>query len=114
MDPQLSLLMANQALSASGTLIYDPFVGTGSMLISCAKFGSFVLGSDIDYLMLMGKTRPSRISQKVREKDESILTNMKQYSLEHLYLDVLVSDFSNCMWNDRIQFDAIVTDREYF
>ncbi|CAG8511437.1 11645_t:CDS:2 [Acaulospora colombiana] len=32
MDAEISLLMANQALAAPGKLVYDPFVGTGSML----------------------------------------------------------------------------------
>lgn len=113
MDPQLSLLMANQALCQKGDLVLDPFVGTGSMLVAAAKFGSFVLGSDIDYLMVMGKARPSRITQKVREKDENILSNLKQYNCGDKYVDVIVSDFSNCVWSDSICFDAIITDREY-
>jgi tRNA (guanine10-N2)-methyltransferase len=32
MEAEMSLLMANQAMSAPGKLVYDPFVGTGSML----------------------------------------------------------------------------------
>lgn len=39
MDAQLSLLMANQALVCDGDLVFDPFVGTGSLLVSAAKFG---------------------------------------------------------------------------
>lgn len=86
MDPTLSLLMANQALAKPGDLVYDPFVGSGSLLVAAAKFGgrsfkitiddeffdnfaimkiAYVAGSDIDFLMLHGKTRPSRIKQKV-------------------------------------------------
>lgn len=112
MAPELSLLMANQALCDKNQLAFDPFCGTGSMLIAAAMFGSYVIGSDIDYLMLHGKTRPSRITQKVREKDESVKANMEQYSLSHLYLDVFVGDFSNCPFISNIQFDAIICDRE--
>lgn len=39
MDPQLSVLMANQALVEPGHLVLDPFVGTGSLLVPAAKFG---------------------------------------------------------------------------
>lgn len=39
MDPQLSILMANQALVLPGDLVLDPFVGTGSLLVAAAKFG---------------------------------------------------------------------------
>lgn len=39
MDATLSLLMANQAMVKQGDLVYDPFVGTGSLLVAAAKFG---------------------------------------------------------------------------
>lgn len=60
MDAQVSLLMANQALvscllfpnmaacvyayfkARPGTLMYDPFAGTGSMLYTAAHFGALV------------------------------------------------------------------------
>lgn len=65
MDPQLSLLMANQAQVRSSEVVLDPFVGTGSLLVAAAQFGAYVLGTDIDYLMLHARTRPSRIKQQV-------------------------------------------------
>lgn len=66
MEATLSLLMANQALVRPGDLVFDPFVGTGSLLVAAAKFGGYVMGTDIDYLMLHGKTKPSRVTQKVK------------------------------------------------
>ncbi|XP_031619867.1 tRNA (guanine(10)-N2)-methyltransferase homolog [Contarinia nasturtii] len=114
MEPTLSLLMANQAQVKRGDIVFDPFVGTGSLLIAAAKCGGYVMGTDIDYLMLHGKTKPSRVSQKTRDEDESILANLKQYNCDHLYLDVLVSDFSNSIWHDKIvQLDSIITDPPY-
>ncbi|GLG92298.1 tRNA (Guanine(10)-N2)-methyltransferase-like protein [Gryllus bimaculatus] len=114
MDPQLSLLMANQAKVKEGDLILDPFVGTGSLLVAAAQFGGYVLGTDIDYLMLHGKTRPTRIQQKKqREKDESVRTNMKQYGIENRYLDVLVADSSLPLWHSAMRLDAIITDPPY-
>lgn len=113
MDPQLSLLMANQALVQEGDFVLDPFVGTGSLLVAAAKFGGYVIGTDIDYMMLHGKTKPSRISQKIREKDESVESNFVQYQCEGQYIDVLVSDFSLPVWRDNIKFDCIITDPPY-
>lgn len=113
MDAQLSLLMANQAKIKVGDIVLDPFVGSGSLLVAAAQFGGYVLGTDIDYLMLHGRTRPSRIKQKVREQDESIRANMQQYNLGHRYLDVLVNDFSVPFWKDEFKFDAIITDPPY-
>ncbi|CAH1183253.1 unnamed protein product [Phaedon cochleariae] len=113
MDAQLSLLMANQAGVKEGDIVLDPFVGSGSLLVAAAQFGAYVFGTDIDYLMLHARTRPSRITQKEREKDESIKANMKQYNLENRYLDVLVNDFSVSFWRSNIELDAIITDPPY-
>ena len=75
MDPQLSIIMANQAQVKSGDIVLDPFVGTGSLLITASMFGGYTLGTDIDYLMLHARTRPSRISQKVSQNLLKIFNN---------------------------------------
>jgi len=55
MDAELALLMANLALAGPGKLFYDPFVGTGSLVIACAHFGASVMGSDLDGRAVRGK-----------------------------------------------------------
>ncbi|KAL6253458.1 hypothetical protein P5V15_015304 [Pogonomyrmex californicus] len=101
MDPQLSLIM------------FRSICGTGSLLIAASHFGGYTFGTDIDFLMLHGRTRPTRISQKTREKDESIATNMRQYGMSSYYLDVVVADFSYPLWRADLRIDAIVTDPPY-
>lgn len=113
MDAQLAIVMANQAQIAPGHIVIDPFVGSGSLLIAAAHFGAYVWGSDIDYMMLHGRTRPTRVSQKVRSKEESIKNNLKQYGTESKYIDILVSDFSLPLWRDGVKFDAMITDPPY-
>lgn len=113
MDPLLSLLMVNQGLVKDHDLIFDPFVGSGSILCACAKMGSYVMGADIDYLMLHGKTKPVRKHEKVRKKDESNFLNMLQYNCDQFYIDVLVSDFSLSVWTKSLELDAIITDPPY-
>lgn len=39
MEAQLSLLMANQVMAKKGDYVFDPFVGTGSLLVAAAKYG---------------------------------------------------------------------------
>lgn len=73
MDAALSLLMANQALVKSGDLVFDPFVGSGSLLVAAAKCGGYVIGADIDFLMLHGRTKPTRIKQKVNSYSYSTM-----------------------------------------
>ncbi|CAL1279323.1 unnamed protein product [Larinioides sclopetarius] len=113
MDPLLSLVMANMACIKHADIVLDPFVGTGGLLVAAAHFGGYVFGTDIDYLMLHGKDKPSRLNQKRRAPDESIRTNMKQYGYESQYLDVIVADAALPLWRCEAFFDAIITDPPY-
>ncbi len=113
MDPQLSLLMANLGCVCPGDVVLDPFVGTGSLLVACAQFGGFVLGGDIDFLMLHARTRPSRKGVKKRAHDESMRANFEQYGLADRYLDVVACDSSRPPWVHRSGLDAIITDPPY-
>lgn len=113
MDPLLSLVMANMARIQPGHLVLDPFVGSGGLLVAAACFGAYVVGTDIDYLMLHGKAKPTRYKQNKREPDESIRANLRQYGMETQYLDAIVGDAALPLWRTGIQFDAIVTDPPY-
>ncbi|XP_011303591.1 tRNA (guanine(10)-N2)-methyltransferase homolog [Fopius arisanus] len=113
MDPQLSLLMANQAQVKRGDIVMDPFVGTGSLLVAAALFDGYILGTDIDFMMLHARTRPTRITQKKRSSDESVAANVKQYGKGEYYLDVIVSDFSQLLWRSDMRVNAIITDPPY-
>jgi tRNA (guanine10-N2)-methyltransferase len=48
MDPELSLIMCNMTHVKKGALAYDPFVGTGSILVAAASLGATTWGADID------------------------------------------------------------------
>jgi len=106
MDAELSLVTANLAHAAPGKLIYDPFAGTGSFLITSSHFGATTFGSDIDGRALRGK------------KDRSLLLNFHQYKLVSKFGDTFVSDLTNTPLrevpgvNKRV-FDAIVCDPPY-
>ncbi|ODN06309.1 tRNA (guanine(10)-N2)-methyltransferase [Orchesella cincta] len=113
MDPLLSLLMANLALVKPNDIVLDPFVGTGSLLVAAALMDAYVVGNDIDYLMLHAKTSSSRARQKKRASDESVRANLRQYGVEDRYLDVVVADTSRPMWKHDFRFDAIITDPPY-
>lgn len=43
MDAEMVFLMANQGLAQPGKLVYDPFVGTGSILVAAAHFGAMTM-----------------------------------------------------------------------
>ncbi|KAL7754450.1 hypothetical protein RI367_000431 [Sorochytrium milnesiophthora] len=102
MDAELSLIMANQAHARPGALVYDPFVGTGSFLVSCAVYGAQVMGSDIDGRQIRGRG------------DANALSNLKQYGLTAQFLDCFVADVAHHPLRGNLElFDAIVTDPPY-
>ncbi|XP_014348366.1 tRNA (guanine(10)-N2)-methyltransferase homolog isoform X2 [Latimeria chalumnae] len=113
MDACLSFIMANHGRVKANDLVFDPFVGTGGLLVSSAHFGAYVCGTDIDYNTVHGLGKASRKNQKWRGPDENIRANLRQYNLENSYIDVLVSDASKTIWKKRSLFDAIITDPPY-
>ena len=64
MDPGLALIMSNFAHCDHGRFIFDPFVGTVSLLVSAAYHGAMVTGTDIDYNLLHGRGERSKVKVK--------------------------------------------------
>jgi tRNA (guanine10-N2)-dimethyltransferase len=57
MPAKLARCMVNLAKPKTGELVFDPFCGTGSMLIEAALIGCRVLGSDIQRRMVKGSLK---------------------------------------------------------
>lgn len=65
-----------QAWARPGSLIFDPYCGTGSLLIAAARLGSYVIGGDIDMRVLkLGKR-----NQKTGDPEDNF-SNFAQYGL---------------------------------
>ncbi|XP_052194151.1 uncharacterized protein LOC127802402 [Diospyros lotus] len=104
MDAEMAFLMANQALVTPGKLVYDPFVGTGSILIAAAHFGAMTMGADIDI----------RVVRDGRGPDCNVWSNFKQYGLQ-MPLGLLRADNNLPPWRPGLKevFDAIICDPPY-
>ncbi|KAN0135399.1 S-adenosyl-L-methionine-dependent methyltransferase [Lactarius tabidus] len=102
MEAEVSLLMANQTLASPGKLIYDPFIGTGSLAYTTAHFGALVFGSDIDGRQMRGK-----------EAKPGILRAATQYGVRQRILDLCTFDITRNPWRCGGLFDAIITDPPY-
>lgn len=113
MDPTLSFVMANIGRVDEGDFVFDPFVGSGSIIVSAAKFGALVAGSDIDYKLLHGLSKPTKHGVKERQPDENVFNNLKQYGLESRYIDVFLCDASKPMLRSGLKFDSILCDPPY-
>jgi len=69
MDAELSFVMANLAGVGQSSVVLDPFVGTGSILVSCAARGAYCVGTDIDIRVLRGKGENSNVVSNFRQFD---------------------------------------------
>lgn len=103
MDAELSFIMTNLAQVKPGGMVMDPFVGTGSILLSCALRGAYCVGTDIDIRVLRGKGA-----------DQTVFANFAQYNLPRP--ELIRSD--NALYHrhyrtEHALYDAIVTDPPY-
>ncbi|KAL3693576.1 hypothetical protein R1sor_007227 [Riccia sorocarpa] len=104
MDAEVALLMANQALAKPGNLVYDPFVGTGSILVAAAHFGAMTMGADIDI----------RVIRDGKGPDKNVWSNFKQYDLTPP-IGLIRADNNVPPWRSNLSevFDAIICDPPY-
>lgn len=106
MDAEMGFIMANIAKCGKGQLVYDPFVGTGSLLTAAAHFGAYAVGSDIDGRQMRG-------GRQDPNGRGSLHTNIQQYGLQSRVLGGLVFDILQHPWRDGVRFDGIVCDPPY-
>eukprot|EP00850_Spirogloea_muscicola_P008336 SM000044S15983 [mRNA] locus=s44:346557:354690:- [translate_table: standard] len=104
MDAEVAFIMANQALARQGSLVYDPFAGTGSILVAAAHHGAMTVGADIDIRILRDGKGP----------DRNVWANFEQYGLP-LPLTLLRADNNSPPWRPDLRevFDAIICDPPY-
>ncbi len=107
MDSSLSLLMANCALVKPGSLVYDPFVGTGSLLVVSSFFGACSIGSDFDGRQIRGTMKGAQ------PNTNGIAGNMEFYNLAQNYVGSCVFDFATSPFRQVEILDAIVADPPY-
>ena len=103
MDAELSFIMTSLGQVRKGSIVFDPFVGTGSILLSCGIRGAYCVGADIDIRVLKGKT-----------ETETIWTNFEQFHLPRP--EILRTD--NSIYHKHFRdhpslYDAIICDPPY-
>jgi len=103
MDAELSFVMTSYGQVQKNSIVYDPFVGTGSILLSCALRGAYCIGSDIDIRILKGKS-----------EQENLWKNFEQYNLQRP--EILRTD--NAIYHRHYRehqalYDAIICDPPY-
>ncbi|KAI1716544.1 putative RNA methylase family domain-containing protein [Ditylenchus destructor] len=111
-------LYANLAGCSTTSLVLDPFSGTGGLIIAAAHFGSYTIGTEINYQVARAIGKSARTTETRLSESQSVLANFCQYNLENKYLGTLIADSSRHeLWriaeNSVGLFDAIVADPPY-
>lgn len=101
-ESELSLVSCNIAQVKPGTIMYDPFAGTGSFLVAGGYYGALVMGSDIDGRMIRGKGASVNITE-----------NFKYYNTQEQFLDVMTMDFTHNSLRSNLGIDTILCDPPY-
>lgn len=101
-DAELALVSCNIAQVDKKKIVYDPFTGTGSILVAASNFGGLAMGSDIDVRILKGKSPQCNIKE-----------NFKQYKTVTEFLDIFTMDFTNNALRSDFTIDTIVCDPPY-
>ncbi|KAL3128217.1 RNA methylase [Cryptosporidium hominis] len=116
MDNELAFIMCNIAQVKKNDIVFDPFCGTGGILISASHFGATCFGSDLDLRVINGwfcsYVNPHMIKDKSIQEDhsKSIYSNFDYYKLERpgiIRMDISQSSIRSS-W-----IDAIVCDPPY-
>ncbi|KAI6216267.1 TRNA (guanine(10)-N2)-methyltransferase-like protein [Aphelenchoides besseyi] len=117
MDPELALLQSSLSMVREGSLVCDPFCGTGGLLVAAAHFGGLVVGTEINYQVARAKGRSSRQGEgELRSGYHSIAANFAQYNLLDRFLGIVIADASKPkVWRSHKNalFDVIVADPPY-
>lgn len=106
-DNELAFLMVNEGLVQAGSLVLDPFVGTGSILVAASHFGALCYGSDIDMRVLKGLS----VGRSRKHTPADVFTNFANYGFA--LPEILRADSSKPPWKQCPAFDAIVCDPPY-
>jgi tRNA (guanine10-N2)-methyltransferase len=108
MDHEMAAIMANMAQVTSSSVVFDPYVGTGSILVAAASLGAMTWGGDIDIrVVTWGKT-----TKKGGKVD--VWSNFAQYGLERP-VALLRCDAHLPPFRTEVEeiFDALVCDPPY-
>ena len=94
MDVEMALIMCNMTHARPGGVVWDPFCGTGSILVSAAHFGAMTLGTDIDIRMIKFGKKDKKTGANV-----DVWSNFDDYGLPRpiglLRMDLHKHSFTN-------------------
>lgn len=113
-DAPLAFMMSTFARVTPQSYVYDPFVGTGSIILSAAVYGAATVGQDLDWKVISGR---------MKNNQATIFDNFAFYGLPRP--ELVCGDVAQPIWawgrgsgsenkpHQQPRFDAIVCDPPY-
>jgi len=86
MMPRMARTLVNLSLAGNGSLLLDPFCGTGGILIEAELLGVHSVGSDFDPIMIQG------CKENIRQSD-LLLADTTRLPVRDRTVDAVVTDF---------------------
>ncbi|CAJ1016677.1 putative RNA methylase family UPF0020 [Leishmania shawi] len=81
MPPEESLVMVNMSGVCRSHYVYDPFCGTGSLLIAAAHYGARTFGSDADGRAMRAGTEKGKTSPQIQQQRRLALAAYQEEQL---------------------------------
>eukprot|EP00210_Caulerpa_lentillifera_P001200 g1156.t1 len=107
MDTEMSFVMCNHAKVKQGSLVMDPFVGTGSILVAASYHGALSFGCDIDVKIL----KQTKLNK--RKEQCTIFDNFTYYNVPQP-TTLFISDIYRSPFRAALEmFDAVICDPPY-
>ncbi|CAL8463394.1 g2928 [Coccomyxa elongata] len=108
MDTEIAFIMCNQGKVRKGSFVFDPFAGTGSILVAAAHLGAVTLGADIDIRVL----RDGKVDSSGKVADN--WANFEDYGLPRP-AGLIRADAHRPPFRDDLHeiLDAVVCDPPY-
>lgn len=94
--PKLARIMLNLAQIPDGGCVWDPFCGSGTILMEALVLGYSAIGSDID-------------SDAIEETEENLHWLCEEYWISHQKFKVIEHDVRTVLPSD-LAFDSVVTE----
>ncbi|KAF8283331.1 putative methyltransferase [Trypanosoma cruzi] len=110
MPPEPAFVMVHLAHVRRGNYVFDPFCGTGSILIAAAHYGAVTLGADADARVMRGGSLRCKASKQQQQQREVAVRSYTQDTLERAGITAAEAEAPS-MWTNFKLYGLTPPDR---
>ncbi|KAF8284844.1 putative methyltransferase [Trypanosoma cruzi] len=110
MPSEPAFVMVHLAHVRRGNYVFDPFCGTGSILIAAAHYGAVTLGADADARVMRGGSLRCKASKQQQQQRELAVRSYTQDTLERAGINAAEAEAPS-MWTNFKLYGLTPPDR---